>query len=136
MRSDRETIRERFGAKVSDAARRAGYDIDGHGGKAQLARDTGIPESSVGRMLAGKTMLDPKYFAPLAKAVNLDPVDLFVEAELLPPDSVTDVWSQDRTTRVLVARIEEMSPEDRAEFAEIAEIYARRRKDRTNSTPE
>ncbi|WP_234329746.1 XRE family transcriptional regulator [Streptomyces viridochromogenes] len=37
------------------------------------------------------------------------------------------VWSQDRTTRVLAARIEEMSDEERRQLAEIAETFARRR---------
>lgn len=37
------------------------------------------------------------------------------------------IWSEDRTTRVLAARIEQMSDEERRELADIAEIYARRR---------
>jgi transcriptional regulator with XRE-family HTH domain len=37
------------------------------------------------------------------------------------------IWSQDRTTRVLAARIEEMSDEERRQLADIAETFARRR---------
>jgi transcriptional regulator with XRE-family HTH domain len=68
--ADEATVRKRFGAKASDASRRAGYDIDSPrgGGKARLARDTGMPESSVGRMLSGKSLPDPKFYEPLAAA--------------------------------------------------------------------
>lgn len=37
------------------------------------------------------------------------------------------VWSDDRTTRVLAARIEEMTAEERLQLAAIAETFARRR---------
>lgn len=37
------------------------------------------------------------------------------------------IWSQDRTVRVLAARIEEMTEEERQQLADIAETFARRR---------
>ncbi|MFG2372618.1 XRE family transcriptional regulator [Streptomyces sp. NPDC048504] len=37
------------------------------------------------------------------------------------------VWSHDRSTRILAARIEEMTAEERRQLAEIAETFARRR---------
>lgn len=40
---------------------------------------------------------------------------------------VTQVWSQDRSTRILAARIEEMTATERRQLAEIAETFARRR---------
>lgn len=48
-------------------------------------------------------------------------------------DPVADssvVWSEDLTTRILVARAGEMSEEDRRQLAEIAETFARRRAQR------
>lgn len=45
-------------------------------------------------------------------------------------DPVSDssvVWSRDLTTRIIVARAEEMSDEDRQQLADIAETFARRR---------
>jgi transcriptional regulator with XRE-family HTH domain len=45
-------------------------------------------------------------------------------------DPATDssaVWSEDLTTRIIVARAEEMSDEDRRQLADIAETFARRR---------
>jgi transcriptional regulator with XRE-family HTH domain len=40
------------------------------------------------------------------------------------------VWSHDRSTRILAARIEEMTAEERRQLAEIAETFARRRAQR------
>jgi len=48
-------------------------------------------------------------------------------------DPVADssvVWSEDLTTRILVARAGEMSDEDRRQLAEIAETFARRKAQR------
>lgn len=45
-------------------------------------------------------------------------------------DMESFVWSKDRTTRVLAARIEEMSDEERRQLAEIAETFARRKTQR------
>lgn len=41
-----------------------------------------------------------------------------------------DVWSRDRSTRILAARIEEMNATERRQLAEIAETFARRRTQR------
>ena len=49
-------------------------------------------------------------------------------------DPVTDasaVWSEDLTTRILVARAGEMSEDDRRQLAEIAETFARRKAQRS-----
>lgn len=82
-----ETVRKRFGRLVADAARRTGrYDIDSPrgGGKSALARETGLSESAIGRMLRGETLPDPRHFAAIANAVGLDVGRLLVEAEILP----------------------------------------------------
>ncbi|WP_233534360.1 helix-turn-helix domain-containing protein [Streptomyces murinus] len=42
-------------------------------------------------------------------------------------DMSSFIWSQDRTTRVLAAHIEEMTDEERQQLADIAETFARRR---------
>ncbi len=87
-----ETVRQRFGRLIADAARRTGrYDIDSPrgGGKAALARIVGMSESGIGRMLKGETLPDPKFFEPLAKAVDLDLRDLFIEAGIISAQSLT-----------------------------------------------
>lgn len=45
-------------------------------------------------------------------------------------DMESFIWSQDRTTRVLAAHIEEMTDEERRQLADIAETFARRRTQR------
>lgn len=51
----------RFAARIREAAQAAGYDVDSPrgGGKAELARRAGMTKSSIGRILAGRTMPDP-----------------------------------------------------------------------------
>jgi len=97
MRSE-ETVRARFGRLVADAARRTGrYDIDSPrgGGKAALARKTGMAESAVGRMLKGETLPDPKYFEAIASAVDLDVRDLLVEAEIVSRESLSTPFASE-----------------------------------------
>ncbi|WKD36564.1 helix-turn-helix domain-containing protein [Streptomyces xanthophaeus] len=88
MRSE-ETVRERFGRLIADAARQTGrYDIDGRGGKAALARATGMAESAVGRMLRGESLPDARFFEPIAKAVDIDVRVLLIEAGIVSPESL------------------------------------------------
>jgi transcriptional regulator with XRE-family HTH domain len=47
-----------------------------------------------------------------------------------PASDSAAVWSEDLTTRIIVAHAEEMTEEERAQFAEIAESFARRRAQR------
>ena len=46
------------------------------------------------------------------------------------------VWSEDLTTRIIAARAEEMSEEDRRQLADIAETFARRRTQRDGNSEE
>ncbi|MCX4578151.1 helix-turn-helix transcriptional regulator [Streptomyces sp. NBC_01571] len=87
--ADQDVLRtERFADFVRDAARRAGYDIDSPrgGGKTALSRDTGMSPSSVGRVLAGKTMPDPAYLEPLARALRVALPELLVLSGLVSRD--------------------------------------------------
>jgi transcriptional regulator with XRE-family HTH domain len=78
------TRAEQFGRFTSEAARAAGYDIDSPrgGGKRDLAAAAGMSEASVSRMLAGKTIPDPKWFEPLANALGIKLATLLVESGL------------------------------------------------------
>ncbi|ELP70053.1 hypothetical protein STRTUCAR8_08643 [Streptomyces turgidiscabies Car8] len=53
-----------------------------------------------------------------------------------PASDPNAVWSADLTTRIIVARAGEMSPEDRQDLADIAEIYARRKTQRDGKSGE
>lgn len=89
------TLAQRFAAIVVPAAKAAGYT--GHGAKAALARDTGMTESSVGRMWNGQAVPEPRFFEPLAQAVGLHPGTLFVEAGLLSRESLQSLSETDRS---------------------------------------
>lgn len=101
-RQDPETTAQRFGRVVGDAARAAGYNIDTSrgGGRAALARDTGMEASSVGRMLDGKTLPHPKYYEAIARAVRIPVRSLLVEAEIISPESLTSDSSPRVPSRV------------------------------------
>lgn len=87
-----ETPAQRFGRIVADAAREAGYNIDSErgGGRTALARDTGMGASSVGRMLAGTSLPDPRFYKDIAAAVRIPLRDLLVEADIIPADALPE----------------------------------------------
>ncbi len=69
----------------------------------------------------------PSLLRALAAGLQL-PLRILQEAaaaQFLEMDS--SLWSDDRTTRVLVARAEELTEEDRRQLLDIAETFARRR---------
>ncbi|MFJ4990016.1 helix-turn-helix domain-containing protein [Streptomyces sp. NPDC088732] len=119
--TDGSTPTERFGARVADAARSAGYDIDGRGGKAALSRDTGMSPTTIGRMLDGKRLPDPQFFEPLAKAIRVNPFELFVEAGLISPETLRSL-SETQPSRV---RSHPTTPAQAAEELGITDPYGR-----------
>ncbi|MFF4900547.1 helix-turn-helix domain-containing protein [Streptomyces sp. NPDC001068] len=98
--SERSQIAQRFGALVSQLAPAAGYDMTpGAGGRKALARDTGMSESAVGRMLTGLTLPMPNQFENLARVLNTDVRNLLVAAgvisrEAWPDGAIPDVGSR------------------------------------------
>jgi hypothetical protein len=82
------TRAQRFAAIVVPAIRRAGYT--GHGSNARLARDTGLPEATVSRMLSGRTIPDPGSFQVLGQAIDMTVMELFVAAGYISPDVLTE----------------------------------------------
>lgn len=97
---------EQLAAYVTQAARRAGYDMDSPrgGGKTQLAQDAGMSITTLSRLLAGTRMPDAKYFEPLAVALKVPVTELLVEAGIVShaqlgapsgpatPEEVADSW--------------------------------------------
>lgn len=80
------THAQRLAAVVVPAAERAGYT--GHGRNARLARDTGMSESSVSRMLKGQAVPELRFLVPLALAIGMKPRDLLLKAGLISPESL------------------------------------------------
>ena len=89
------TRAERFRDVVVPAAERAGYT--GFGAKARFARDTGMPESSVGRMWSGKTVPDARFYSVISEVVGVDLRTLLVEGGVLPPESLQSLSETDRS---------------------------------------
>jgi hypothetical protein len=89
------TRAERFRDIVVPAAKRAGYT--GFGAQARFARDTGMPESSVGRMWNGKTVPDARFYAAISEAIGIDLGTLLVEGGVLSPESLQSLSETDRS---------------------------------------
>lgn len=87
------TRAQAFGQFISEAAREAGYDIDGQrsGGRKALAEDAGMGQTAVGRMLSGQSVPDPRFFEPLARAVKIPLRRLLVEAGVVSEQALAAV---------------------------------------------
>ncbi|WP_328436993.1 helix-turn-helix transcriptional regulator [Streptomyces sp. NBC_00444] len=112
------TRKERFGAVALRAAERAGYT--GHGRNARFARDTGMTESSVGRMFLGQAIPDPRFFQAIADAVGLHPGVLFVEAGLMSQEALQSLSETDRSQV-----ISSLTPDDVADRFDIRDAVGR-----------
>lgn len=75
----------------------------------------------------------PAMLRALAVGLGL-PLRVLQEAAAAQYLEMSFVWSQDRTTRVVVAHLEEMSEEERLQLADIAETFARRKAQRNETT--
>ncbi|MBQ1122584.1 helix-turn-helix transcriptional regulator [Streptomyces sp. B15] len=135
------TPAQRFAAIIAPAARKAGYDIDSErgGGRAALARDTGMTASSVGRMLNGKSLPHPRFYEALARCVNLSVRDLLVEAEIISPQALTQPQSSRVASPITPERAADelgfSDPIDRELFlGMVARMRARRAAGRNGDT--
>lgn len=131
-RQDPETTAQRFGRIVGEAAREAGYDIDSirGGGRAALARKTGMEASSISRMFDGKSLPHPRYYESLAQAVGIPVRTLLVAAEIISPESLTSDSSARVTSPITPERAAEQlgisDPLDRELFlGMVARLKAR-----------
>ncbi|MFC8884418.1 helix-turn-helix domain-containing protein [Streptomyces cinereoruber] len=83
-----DTPAERFGALVRRLAEEAGYDLTPRaGGRKQLAIDTGMSTSAIGRMLDGQTLPTPSVYESIAKVLGVDVRTLLVEGGVISSDS-------------------------------------------------
>lgn len=113
------THAQRFAAIVVPATREAGYI--GHGSQARLARDTGMSESSVSRMLKGQAIPELRFLAPLAEALNLSPIELLIRTGLISPDSLRTLSETDHSQ----VNSRSLTPEDAAERLGITDEVGR-----------
>lgn len=127
------TRAQRFAAVVKPAAHRAGYT--GHGANARLARDTGITESTISRMMLGQTVPDPRFFAPLATTLGLNLFELLVDADVIPAEMLPSL-SETRPSQVrsritpeeAATELGFIDPADRAAYFDMVEVLKRHRR--------
>ncbi|EST22822.1 helix-turn-helix domain-containing protein [Streptomyces niveus] len=96
MPSD-ETVRARFARIVATAATAAGYDLDGRGGKAELARAIGMDAAGVTRMLNAESLPSPSNFEAIARAVKINVRELLIAAEIVSAESLQPLSETDRS---------------------------------------
>lgn len=110
--TDAPTSREeRFFALVLPALHRAGYAS--YGGQQKLVADTGVNKSTASRLLRGETIPHVKFFPVLAKALGLDPVELLVAADIVPPEYLESQQTLSETDRSQVGST--LTPEEVAD---------------------
>lgn len=111
--TDAPTSREeRFFALVLPALHRAGYAS--YGGQQKLVADTGVNKSTASRLLRGETIPHVKFFPVLAKALGLDPVELLVAADIVPPEYLESQQTLSETDRSQVGS-GSLTPEEAAD---------------------
>jgi transcriptional regulator with XRE-family HTH domain len=104
------TRAQQFGHWATDAARAAGYDVDSQrgGGRRDIAKATGMSPTSVGRMLAGKTLPSPKFYAALADAFRVSLREVLIQAGAATDDLL-------EATALRASEAKRISPEEAAE---------------------
>lgn len=84
---ERKEVAKRFGALVTQLARRRGIDVSsGAGGRAELARQLGIHPSMVGRALDGQVLPQPWQFKAWAHVLDVPLRNLMVESGVISPE--------------------------------------------------
>lgn len=81
----------RLSAYLRQAARARGYDIDTprSGATKKLAANSGLPTSTISRVLNGELIPQITTFQALADTLHLSVIDLLVEAQLINPSNET-----------------------------------------------
>lgn len=138
MTADEEPSRaEKFAAVVKPAAARAGYT--GRGAIARLARDSGLPETTISRMLAGERIPDPRSFEALASALQISIGELLVGAEIVSTSTLhqiatTPVRSHPISVEEAADDLGITDPVDRQMFAGMVERLRRLKQQQSTSS--
>jgi transcriptional regulator with XRE-family HTH domain len=111
--TDAPTGREkRFFALVLPALERAGYTA--YGMQQKLMAETGLNRSTASRLLRGETIPHVKSFPALAKVLGLDPLELLVAADVVPPEYLESQQALSETDRSQVGSAS-LTPEEAAD---------------------
>jgi transcriptional regulator with XRE-family HTH domain len=77
-----------FAAWFAGEVSRRGYNLNRHGEQSRFARDAGLNESSVSRLLRGTTAPDIRSCLPIAKALGCKTAHVLAAAGLIPADEI------------------------------------------------
>ena len=103
--------REQFTAWLRGRVEERGYVIDGRKsapgrGQAALAKDSGVEQSVLSRVLSGRAMPSPQTLLGLARALSVDPIDMLHRGghDELIQDLTTVVQAHDALAGSVVQR--------------------------------
>jgi transcriptional regulator with XRE-family HTH domain len=75
-----------FATWLAEGLSRGGYDLDRHGERSRFARDAGLSESTVSRLIRGTAGPDVRACPPIARALGCKTIHVLVAAGLIPAD--------------------------------------------------
>ena len=95
------TQQQPFAAWLAGEISRRGYDLNRHGGQARFARDAGLNDSIVSRLLRGSADPDIKTCVAIARVLGCKTIHVLVAAGLIPDaeDDTTPALSRPLTQR-------------------------------------
>lgn len=127
------TPSEEFAAWLEPAMRRAGFDLDRlSGGRLAFAEAVGVNPGTVTRWLQGKSMPDPDKFEAIAKALDVDPIDMLygigvLSAKTAATSHETAVRSRPITPSEAADELGIDDPRDREMFIHMVQGFGRRK---------
>jgi transcriptional regulator with XRE-family HTH domain len=80
------TQQQHFAAWLAEGLSRCGYDLNRHGERSRFARDAGLSESTVSRLLHGAAAPDVRACPPIARILGCKTTHVLVAAGLIPDD--------------------------------------------------
>lgn len=82
------TLHKPFATWLAEEISRRGYDLNRHGEQARFARDAGLSDSIVSRLLRGSGSLDIRTCPVIARALGCKTTHVLAAAGLIPDDEV------------------------------------------------
>jgi transcriptional regulator with XRE-family HTH domain len=92
------TQQQAFATWLAEEMSRRGYNLNQYGEQRRFARDAGLSESSVSRLIRGTAAPDVRACPPIARVLGCKTIHVLVAAGLIPDDE------DDATPRPLTQR--------------------------------
>ncbi|MGW1160343.1 hypothetical protein ACWD48_19425 [Streptomyces sp. NPDC002519] len=82
------TTQQPFSTWLAEEISRRGYDLNRHGEQARFARDAGLNDSIVSRLLRGSADPDARSCLPIARALGCTTARVLAAAGFIPAEEV------------------------------------------------